>query len=222
LLPAFIARSAGPGYSFEKHTATSMASTNSNDNSARNSVVLSIINPTNGGEMIDRPFSSNPTPLSRHSTSRSLGVEEELDIPTTTPRPYNSPAFDDVEKDFKDQLLSFTMDLLLSDFDTLKNIAERGNKILLHSSQLKKLIAILYLSKEDRPKWESLIAIDTEKIITTNCVCKSCANPFYEKIKNIYVNNNVSFLSTPTAVNMTSTFKISLEYCLTEEIKIFN
>jgi hypothetical protein len=144
--------------SFEKHTASSMASTNTNDNSARNSVVLNIINPLNGGELVDRPFSANPAgkTLTRKSTSKSLGVEEELEIPTS-PAPYNSPAFDDVEKEFKDQLLSFTMDLLLSDFDVLKNIAERGNKILLHSSQLKKLIAILYLSKEDRPKFDSLI-----------------------------------------------------------------
>jgi hypothetical protein len=199
-----------------------MASTNTNDNSARNSVVLNIINPLNGAE-IDRPFSANPAgkTLTRKSTSKSLGVEEELEIPTS-PAPYNSPAFDDVEKEFKDQLLSFTMDLLLSDFDILKNISERGNKILLHVSQLKKLIAILYLSKEDRPKWDSLVVIDTEKIITTNCLCKSCTNPFYEKIKNIYVNNTVNFLSTPYAVNMTSTFKISLDCCLTEEIKIFN
>jgi hypothetical protein len=64
--------------------------------------------------------------------------------------------FDDVEKDFKDQLLSFTTELLLSDFDVLKNIAERGNKILLHKSQLQKVIAILYLSKDDRPKWNEL------------------------------------------------------------------
>jgi hypothetical protein len=208
--------------SFEKHSSTAMSSANTNDNSARNSVVLNIINPLNSGEVVDRPLSANPSKtLTRKATDRAFNLGEEIDIPTI-PQPYNSPVFDDVEKEFKDQLLSFTTDLLLSDFDILKNIAERGNKILLHVSQLKKLIAILYLSKEDRPKWDSLIIIDTEKIITTNCFCKSCTNPFYERIKNIYVNNTVNFMATPYAVNMTSTFKISLEYCLSEELKYFN
>jgi hypothetical protein len=202
-----------------------MSSANTNDNSARNSVVLNIINPLNSGEVIERPLSANPMKgrtLTRKTTERSLSLPvEEMDIPTT-PQPYSSPTFDDIEKEFKDQLLSFTTDLLLCDFDILKNIAERSNKILLHVTQLKKLIAILYLSKEDRPKWNELIVIDTEKIITTNCFCKSCTNPFYEKIKNIYVNNTVNFMATPYAVNMTSTFKISLEYCLSEELKYFN
>jgi hypothetical protein len=58
--------------------------------------------------------------------------EEEIEM-----REYKSPAFDDVEKEFKDQLLSFTTDLLLSDFDLLKNISERGNKVLFHVEQLK-------------------------------------------------------------------------------------
>jgi hypothetical protein len=69
------------------------------------------------------------------------------------PTEYTSPVFDDVEKEFKDQLLSFTTDTLLQDLDLLKNIADRGNKILFHAQQLKQLIAILYLSKEDRPKY---------------------------------------------------------------------
>jgi hypothetical protein len=65
---------------------------------------------------------------------------------TALPKPYDSPAFDDVESQFKDQLLSFTTDIILSDIDILKNIAERGNKMVFHVGQLKRLIAILYLS----------------------------------------------------------------------------
>ncbi|GHU22470.1 hypothetical protein FACS189472_15350 [Alphaproteobacteria bacterium] len=198
--------------SFEKHTATSQASSNTNDNSAKNSVVLNFINPLNGGERVEprpvTPCSPKPIVLSPKSIRRDF--TEEI------PEVYQSPVFEDVEKEFKDQLLSFTTELLLSDFDVLKNITERGSKILLHKSQLKKLIAILYLYKEDRVKWNELVTIDTEKISHDNCFCKSCVNPFYEKIKHILVSNTVYFMATPYAVNMTSTFQISLEFCLTE------
>ena len=80
--------------SFEKHTATSMASTN--DNSAKNSVVLNIINPLNGGEMIERPPSSRPPSISRVLTRRMTAISE-VEVET-----YKSPSFDDVEKEFKD------------------------------------------------------------------------------------------------------------------------
>jgi hypothetical protein len=166
---------------------------------------------------VDHPVTPR---LSRKNTKSTVFSENEEDISERDreiPKPaYGSPSFDDVEQEFKDQLLSFATDVLLNDVDLLKNITERGNKILLHITQLKKLIAILYLSKEDRPKWDQLVTIETEKIITNNCLCKSCTNPFYEKVKHIFVNNSVNFLTTPFAVNMTSTFRISLEYVLTE------
>jgi hypothetical protein len=125
--------------------------------------------------------------------------------------------FDDVEKEFKDQLLSFTLDILLNDFNIMKNVAERGNRVLFHVHQLKWLIAILYPAKEDRNEYDSLIDIETERIVSNNCFCKDYCNPFYMKIKNIFVLNKINFLTTPFAVNMSSTFKISLEFCLTKE-----
>jgi hypothetical protein len=131
------------------------------------------------------------------------------------PETYKSPAIDDVEKEFKGQLLSFTTDLLLSDFHILKNVTERGNKVLFHVEQLKKLIAILYSAKDDRERWDSLINVETERVVSSNCFCKDCYNPFYRKIKNIYVLNKINFLTTPFAVNMSSTFGISLDLCLT-------
>jgi hypothetical protein len=159
-----------------------------------------------------------PTPtLSRKNTKEKETKKEKI-IATNgeneLPKPYNSPAFPDIEQEFKDQLLSFTTDLLLKDFDLLKNIAERGTKILFHVKQLKMLIAILYLNKEDRKNYDSLIDIETEKIVSTSCFCKDCYNPFYEKIKNIHVNKQLSFLSTPHAVNMQRAFRINLDFCL--------
>ena len=207
--------------SFEKHYATSMQS--QNDNSARNSVVLNIINPVGGNP----PPQSSPTiKLEPATTPRPVTPGGAFDdgISFDVPSPYNSPAFSDVEKEFKDQLLSFTTDLLLNDIDIIKNMSQIGDKILLHVEQLKKLIAILYLSKEDRPKWDELIVIDTEKVQVSNCLscvlpsCKSCSNPFYEEIKHIFINNSVNFLTTPYSVNMTTTFRISLQHCLTTKM----
>jgi hypothetical protein len=215
--------------SFEKHHSASTSMSSANDNSARNNVTLNIINPLSVlGEPYSAPVSPRPcsaypsagsepqSPVSvrneptlvRKPTARAWGAEEE------GPKAYQSPAFPDIEQEFKDQLLSFTTDLLLRDFDLLKNIAERGNKILFHLDQLKMLIAILYLNSDDRKKYDSLIDIETEKIISTNCFCKECCNPFYEKIKNIHVNKQVNFLTTPFAVNMQTTFRISLDFCL--------
>jgi hypothetical protein len=137
---------------------------------------------------------------------------------STIPENYQSPNFEDIEKDFKDTLLNCTTDLLLNDFDLLKNITERGNKIIFHQDQIKQLIAIQYLGKEDRQNYDKLIQIETEKIIMDTCLCKTCVNPAYEKIKHIFVDNKINFLTTPVAVNMSTTFKISLEFCLTEKL----
>jgi hypothetical protein len=146
--------------------------------------------------------------------------DEEDAVPsqvTHPPPPYCSPSFQDTEAEFKDQLLCFTSDLLLNDVDMLKNVLERGNKVIFHVKQLKQLIAILYLKKEDRQKWNELIDIEIERIVSNNCFCTDCYNPFYQKIKNIFVMNRINFLSTPHAVNMTVIFRISLELCLTGE-----
>jgi hypothetical protein len=191
-----------------------MSSSNSNDNSARNSVVVNVIHPNPRGGS----FNSAPcTP--RSSRAPTPEIEEDVEPPRERENPdsYKSPAFDDVEKEFKDQLLSFTTDILLSDVDLMKSISERGNRVLFHVHQLKQLIATLYLAKGDRKDWESLVDIETERIVSSNCFCKDCYNPFYMKIKNIYVMNKLNFLTTPFAVNLSSTFKFSLEFCLTGE-----
>jgi hypothetical protein len=142
--------------------------------------------------------------------------EEEFEIP----EPYKSPDFSETEKEFKDQLLSFTTDLLINDFDLLKNLCERGNKIILHQQQLKQLIAILFLNKEDKNKYNEIIEIEVEPIIINSCFCiADCKNPFIQKIKSIYINKSINFLITPYAVNMSTTFRISLELCLKEKVK---
>jgi hypothetical protein len=177
-------------------------------------VVLNIVNPlrigVSAGDEEDEDEMPPPTP----GRKKKLGI---MSPPNTPPPPpvYDSPPFNDVQAEFKDQLLFFATEILLKDLDLLKNITERGNKILLHPKQLKQLIAILYLQKEDRERYDELIEIETEKIIVNNCFCKDCFNPFYCRIKNIYVNSKVNFLTTAFAVNMQSTFRINLDLCLT-------
>jgi hypothetical protein len=280
--------------SFEKRSATntSLSSANANDNSAKNSVVLNIINPLadqslsprimsrknsvrsivpeddkrekEEGEIEDdededvvdvemcfpdveieevkrpqitspRPQITSPRPRNalRSGSGGSGGISSQKINPISSsplrksavkasepdcvpPPSYASPAFPEIEKEFKDQLLSFTMDLLLSDFDLLKNVSERGNKVLFHAEQLKQLIAILYLKREERHLYDKLIEIETEPILT-NCCIKTCTNPFYMKIKSIFINNSINFLSTPYAVSMMTEFKISLESCLNDK-----
>jgi hypothetical protein len=224
--------------SFEKHvsTATSLASTNKNeaknDNSARNSIVLNIVNPLSPAPYPvesdsppeERSPSAPPALLRKNTSSMKKPIakrafeKDNISLKSTNsdkPPLYKSPAFNDIEKEFKDQLLFFTTEILLKDIDLVKNIADTGNKVLFHVEQLKQLIAILYLNEDDRRKYDELIEIETENVVSKNCFCKECKNPFYLHIKNIYVNNSVNFLTTPFAVNMTSTFKISLERCLT-------
>jgi hypothetical protein len=204
--------------SFEKHSssATTLDSRNTNDNSAKNSVVLNVFHP------YVLPPPATPRPLLEIPIPQIPPCEPITDEPrrhtrtksVTEVKDYESPLIDETEREFKDQILAFTTDLLLKDFDLLKNISERGSKILFHVDQLKMLIAILYLRKEDRPRFDDFIEIETENVIIHNCFCKDCYNPFYVKIKNIHVNKTVNFMTTPYAVNMMTVFKINLEYCL--------
>jgi hypothetical protein len=134
------------------------------------------------------------------------------------PKTYNSPTFELIETEFKDTLLSFNTDILLNDLDLLKNISEKGIKIILHLTQLKQLIAILYLSKDDRNRYSELIEIETEPVVST-CLCRDIKIPFYQRIKSIIINKETNFLITPYGTNLSSVFKASLECCLTEKEK---
>ena len=198
---------------FDKKTS------NQNHNQNTNSIVLNIMSPRpryhseSEEEEEDRKIKRKSSSIRRKSIAADVA-----DLADDQPvRPYKSPDFSEVEKEFKDQLLSFTTDLLLCDVDLLKNISDFGNKVLFHERQLKQLIAILYLNQDDRKNFDELIEIETEKIVVHNCFCKDCHNPFYTKIKSIYVNKSCNFLSTPFAVSMTSTFKISLDHCLSDK-----
>jgi hypothetical protein len=199
---------------FEKKSSTQTQ--NTNDNSARNSCVVYIIQPTPRKniqeelevEMEEPVVKSRSKPNNESKRNTKYDGFEDL-------HPYMSPTFEEVHYEFKDTLLSIMEELLLNDVDLIKNVFERGKKILLHKDQLKQLIAILYLSKEDRLNYENLILIDTEKVVISSCFCKDCVNPFYERIKNIFITNDyTNFLTTQHAVNMTTLFKINLELCL--------
>ena len=215
---------------FEKTSTTTLASTN--DNSSKNILNLNIVNPGYSEEVLS-PRSVTPKDMKspRRSSIRSYSPLRNAvlsPLPTLvkhplqnrslnespSPRPYNSPNFDSIENEFKSQLLSFTIDILLNDADLIKNIAERGTKVIFHLKQLKQLIAILYLNMEDRSRYEELIETETEPIIIKTCVCKDCASPFFERIKSITINKSVNFLLTPFATNMCSVFRISLEYAI--------
>jgi hypothetical protein len=197
--------------SFQKTNSTS----NNNDNSNKNVINLNFL----GNEIQDNIFSPRPRSVSLSSVktkSRSISpypkIKNEDEI-----EKYDSPTFEEVEIEFKDNLLSFTIDLLLNDIDLIKNISERGNKIILKIEQLKILIAILYLSKEDRQKYNELMDTETGLIVMKNYFCKDCNNPFTSKVKSIIINKSINFFNTAFSVNMTSIFKISLEYVIREQ-----
>jgi hypothetical protein len=230
----------GLNLSFEKRSSTALSSANTNDNSSKNNnnITLNIINDLEWCDDDDITKTKSPmkTPKATYNTSPmntpKLNRKSTLTSITSAISPfpsageedviknkeYKSPDFSDIETDFKNQLLSFTTDLLLCDFDLIRNIVERSNKVIFHTEQLKMLIAILYLSKEDRNRYDSLIEIETEPIVINNCFCKNCNHPFILKIKSIYVNKSTNFLTTSFAVNMTSTFRISLEYTIKDKL----
>jgi hypothetical protein len=66
------------------------------------------------------------------------------------PENYDSPNFEQVELEFKNQLLSFTLGLLLNNADLVKSIAKISNMVIFKVDKLKLLIAVLYLNSEDR------------------------------------------------------------------------
>jgi hypothetical protein len=173
-------------------------------NSAKNNVVLNIIH---------SPLSRPPTPCQDEEMGPIILASKSPKSPTVSTK---SEEGEDTEKTFKEHLLVFTTDLLLNDMDFLKNISERSSKIILHKEQLKKLIAILILKADERQQYDELIDIETDGVAINNCLCKDYFNPFYDRIKNIIVNKSVNFLVSPYAMNMTSVFRISLEFCLRE------
>jgi hypothetical protein len=122
-----------------------------------------------------------------------------------------SPPYDSVVAEFKDALLTFNIDLLLNDIDLIKNIRERGDRVVYRKEQLQALIAILLTG--DKNKMET-VDIETEPL-EDNCVCCKVKNIFYQKIKNIYVNKTVNFLTLDHAVRLQQVFKISLDVCIT-------
>jgi hypothetical protein len=122
-----------------------------------------------------------------------------------------SPPYDSVVAEFKDALLTFNIDLLLNDIDLIKNIRERGDRVVYRKEQLQALIAILLTG--DKNKMET-VDIETE-LLEENCVCCKVRNVFYQKIKNIYVNKTVNFMTLEHAVRLQQVFKISLDVCIT-------
>jgi hypothetical protein len=147
--------------------------------------------------------------MNRRANPEELELEEDVEN-------YKSPTFEQVEVEFKDCLISFTTDLLLNSSYLIKNIAKVSNKIVFKEEQLKQLIAILYLNKDDRKKYNELIEIDVEPVVMNNCLC-NYKNPFYMKIKSIVINKSVSFLHHPLATNLSSVFRIGLEHVIKEQ-----
>ncbi|GHU20176.1 hypothetical protein FACS189472_11080 [Alphaproteobacteria bacterium] len=229
-------------------TATSLTSQNDNSSKNNNTINLNIIHPSSETYGISPPVSpraltpkpQSPQKMKRANSisSRKSPIRKDLDIiperlkrdikvedeyeeemdEIEMPIPYKSPDFSEIQNLFKDQLTKFLTDILLNDFDSLKSVSERSNKVLFHLEQLKQLIAILYLNEVDRKDYDKLIEIEDEPITMSSCFLKKCNNPFIRKIKSIYINKSVNFLTTPYAVNMNSEFRISLEYCLTDKI----
>jgi hypothetical protein len=149
--------------------------------------------------MTPNPFEvvqSSNSPFIRRGSVRS---PECVRAPTNIenhPDNYNSPTFDEVALEFKNQQLS--------------------DKVIFKVNQLKQLITILYLNKDDRSKYDELIDIETDELMVHTCLC-NFKNPCYLRIKDIVINKSVNFLHTPLATNMSSVFRISLEHCVKEK-----
>jgi hypothetical protein len=108
--------------SFEKKTNKTQKI--SNNSSAKNNVVLNIITPHPVSPVRMKP----PPPLSVLQYDPTQEIEEEIEEEKNEPKErelYQSPTFIDIEQEFKDNLLSFSQDLLLNDVDLLKNVLER-------------------------------------------------------------------------------------------------
>jgi hypothetical protein len=58
------------------------------------------------------------------------------------------------------------------------------------------------------------VDIETE-LMEDNCVCCKVRNVFYQRIKNIYVNKTVNFMTLEYAVRLQQVFRISLDVCIT-------
>jgi hypothetical protein len=169
------------------------------------------------------PFSPPPATMQRSGSvpksptrgpAKNLPEVEcgELVSRTLTPVPEaeGSPPYDSVVAEFKDALLTFNIDLLLNDIDLIKNIRERGDKVVYRKPQLQALIAILLTG--DKNKMDC-VDIETETL-EDNCICCKVGNIFYQKIKNIHVNKTTNFMSTEYAVRLQQVFKINLEVCI--------
>jgi hypothetical protein len=197
---------------FDKKTTTT--------NTAISHPTINLILYGNDRCMTPNPFEVQPSdsPFIRRGSVRS---PECVRAPTNIenhPDNCNRPAFDEVDLEFKNQLLSFTLDLLLNNSDLVKNLAEISNKVIFKVNQLKQLIAILYLNKDDRSRYDELMDIETDELIIHTCLC-NFKNPCYLRIKDIVINKSVNFLRTPWATNMSSVFRISLEHCVKEKQK---
>jgi hypothetical protein len=154
-------------------------------------------------------------PLTETPRPRSLFVQPDLEKdrpPTRTNTPVipnleDTPPYDSIVSELKDTLISFNSDLLTNDFDLIRNIRERGDKVVYRKQQLQVLIAILMTGDKNKA---DLVDIETE-IFDENCHFCTRKNIFYRRIKSIHVNKTVSFLSSEYSVRLQSVFKINLD-----------
>jgi hypothetical protein len=181
---------------------------NSNDNSNKNVIHLNLFSapnsPCSPPSPVNEPHIKSPLAQTSNSpiAEQTKSLEEE-----------KTPPFETVEREFKDQLLSFTTDLLLNSGDLIKNLSDFSKCVIFRQEQLRQLIAILYLSKEGREGYDDRIIIETEPVITSTCLC-SFKNPFALKTKSVIIDRSVNLLLTPFRINMEHVFKISFEYCI--------
>jgi hypothetical protein len=131
-------------------------------------------------------------PLTETPRPRSLSVQPESEKerpPTRAPTPVipnleDTPPYDSIVSEFKDALISFNSDLLTNDFDLIRNIRERGDKVVYRKQQLQVLIAILMTGDKNKA---DMVDIETETI-EDNCRLCNC--------KRVPVNVLSPFMST--------------------------
>jgi hypothetical protein len=180
--------------SFERRTVSWL------DNIARNNVTLDSINTPSPS----RPIAPNEIKIdvpNESPSSKKIKAKWPLSKEVVMEE---TPSFDEDETEFKDHLLSFTTDMLFNDVGLIRNIVQRRSKAIYYIDQLRKLIANLYLTGEEKNKFDSLVDIDVEPVIIHTCVCKDFISPFIAKIKSIIIYKSVCFLLALFAINMSS------------------
>jgi hypothetical protein len=116
------------------------------DNSIGNAVTLIVLNSPSPSRLTtpnELEMNIPDIPLSPKKVRTISPLSEEMVM-------NNTLSFDEVETKSQTLLLSFATNILLSDVGLVRNVAQRGNKVVYRIDHLEKLVAFSYLKGEEK------------------------------------------------------------------------